>query len=267
MVVLLGACRDRLAHIAVARVVIDAPRELDERRGLRDALQKHAQEVLKADADGTWESKPQAATHLLALTLLPDGGASSPGRSLQVILRPTDKEPLFGASAPIPAGDGIEVFAQAFAAAWHLVGLQRKMEAAGTEALLPGLGASQRAVRAFAIARLGELRTPEAVVPLCKLLTDEEDEGLVLRAIGSLVAIGDTRAVEPLIELTRRREAPFVLQVVFAVGAIGGRTAEAFLVTLASGHPSKQVQRGAKDALREMEQRQREEGKVTAATP
>ncbi|MEZ4271670.1 MAG: hypothetical protein R3C68_09635 [Myxococcota bacterium] len=67
------------------------------------------------------------------------------------------------------------------------------------------------------------------------------------------MAIGDRTAVEPLIDLTKRKDAGFVLQIVAL--ALAERNAEGFLVTLASGHPSEDVQRGAKDALDELRRR------------
>jgi HEAT repeat protein len=69
--------------------------------------------------------------------------------------------------------------------------------------------------------------------------------------VGALAQIGDPRAVGPLIELSRRREGPFVAQMVRAVGDIGGSEAEAYLETIASGHPDPVVAQAAREALRD----------------
>ena len=57
------------------------------------------------------------------------------------------------------------------------------------------------------------------------------------RAVGALAQIGDPRAVGPIVELSRRREGPFVAQMVRAVGDIGGPEAEAYLETMAVRPP------------------------------
>ena len=46
--------------------------------------------------------------------------------------------------------------------------------------------------------------------------------GVALRAVGALVAIGDRRAVEPLIEMTRKRPPQLVAQVLYALASLGG---------------------------------------------
>jgi HEAT repeat protein len=136
--------------------------------------------------------------------------------------------------------------------AWSVIDRQRRLDAAGAAALEKSLADDDRRMRDFAIVRLGEQKQKSAVPALCNLLKTEKRPELVLRAIGALVSIGDARAVEPLIELSNQKDPDFVLQVVFAVGAIGGRTAEAYLVTMASGHPIETVRQGAEQALAEM---------------
>ena len=48
--------------------------------------------------------------------------------------------------------------------------------------------------------------------------------------------LGIEVAVGPLIELTRRERGGLMLHVLHALGVLGGREAEAFLVTVAGGH-------------------------------
>ena len=105
--------------------------------------------------------------------------------------------------------------------------------------------------RLFLVNRLGELRAAEAVDGLVKMLQVEQDNDVLLRLIGALAQIGEDKGVEAMIATTRLKDEIFVVQVVYAVGGIGGRMAEAFLVTLASGHPSPRVQNAARRMLDE----------------
>ena len=91
----------------------------------------------------------------------------------------------------------------------------------------------------------------EAVPALSNQLKDETDPATLLRIVGALAEIGDERAVGPLIELTRQKDDYFVLQVIYAVGTIGGRTAEGFLVTVAGCHGSEHVRQVAEAILKE----------------
>lgn len=103
-------------------------------------------------------------------------------------------------------------------------------------------------VRDQAIQVLAERKNPKAVPALIARLRDP-DPALVERAVGALAQIRDPRAVEPLIELSHRREGPFVAQLAWIIGDIGGADAEAYLLTLASGHPEALVRQAAKQAL------------------
>ncbi len=160
---------------------------------------------------------------------------------------------------------------QAFAPAWQELAVRRQLAASSDADLLAQLppaaaaGAAQHRAdadayaasaqssrRLFVVELLGHRRQRAAVPQLCRLLAQEDDLLLILRTIGALVAIGDSRAVLPLIDLAQNKEAAFVSQVVFAIGAIGGRTAEAYLVTVASGHADPQVQASAAEALRRL---------------
>jgi hypothetical protein len=106
-------------------------------------------------------------------------------------------------------------------------------------------------VRDFAVRVLADRRNPAAVAPLVARLRDP-DPDVVDRAVGALAQIRDPRAVEPLIDLTRRREGPYVAQLVRIIGDIGGPEAEAFLQTMAAGHPEPAVRQAAREALAEL---------------
>jgi HEAT repeat protein len=114
------------------------------------------------------------------------------------------------------------------------------------------LNHDSRRIRDFAIRVAGARRLKQLVPALNKRLQDEPEGDLVLRVVGSLVQIGDTAAVGPLVELTKKRHPIFVNQIVYAVAAIGGGEAEAYLDTVAQGHPSEHVRTAAKEALAEL---------------
>jgi len=89
-------------------------------------------------------------------------------------------------------------------------------------------------------------------VPQLIARLEDDNPAVALRAVGALVAIGDRRAVEPLIEMTRKRPPQLVAQVLYALASLGGPTAEAFLYTLESGSPDDEVRRAATEALVEL---------------
>ncbi len=112
------------------------------------------------------------------------------------------------------------------------------------------LEAGDARLRDYAVRVLANRKSPAAVPALVARLRDSDPE-VVERAVGALAEIRDPRAVEPLIELTQRREGPFVAQLVRIIGDIGGTEAEAFLGTLAAGHPEPLVRQAAREALAE----------------
>ena len=120
-------------------------------------------------------------------------------------------------------------------------------------------------VRDYAIRALADRRSP-AVVPQLIARLEDDNPAVALRAVGALVAIGDRRAVEPLIEMTRKRPPQLVAQVLYALASLGGPTAEAFLYTLESGAPDDEVRHAATEALAEL-RRKRDEASAHDANP
>lgn len=125
-------------------------------------------------------------------------------------------------------------------------------EAAKPEAeVVRDLDSGDPRVRDYAVRVLAERRSPAAVPGLVARLKDP-DPAVVERAVGALAQIRDRRSVIPLIELTYRREGPFVAQLVRIIGDLGGPEAEAFLATLASGYSDAAVKQAAREALAEL---------------
>jgi len=122
-------------------------------------------------------------------------------------------------------------------------------------------------VRDSAIRQLADRRNPAAVPSLIEKLKDPDRE-VVMRAIGALEGIRDPRAVRPLIDLTDHQDPVFTAQVLYAIGAIGGADAEAFLFTLKNGSQDPDVRSAAAEAARELDRRKTpERAKVRFIAP
>jgi hypothetical protein len=126
------------------------------------------------------------------------------------------------------------------------------------EALIADLASSDARTRDYAIRVLAERRNPAAVPKLIERLSDP-DPTVWLRAVGALTAIGDRRAVGPLIEATRKRRPEETGSVLYALATLGGPDAEAYLFTLESGAPDEQVRRAAREAYAELLRNKRSE--------
>jgi HEAT repeat protein len=99
--------------------------------------------------------------------------------------------------------------------------------------------------RGMVLEELAERHDATVIDGLAAYLRGEKDSDLVLKAVGALVATGDPRASEALIDCTKGRPSAFLVQVIYALGQTGGETAVAFLTTMAAGHPSAEVRDAA----------------------
>jgi len=262
-----AACHTQPRRLIVDRIVIDAPESLDNRIPERDAIRLAAGERLRRDGSIEFRPGQPGGTHVLQIELgeLQTAGTRRPGRPVAVHLRPVGNQPEFAALGTGTAGKDLPTAVMAgFDDAWDVITAERILEEKDTPAMISALADSDPRLRDFAIQRLGERKVLAAVEPLIARLTAEEDPNLVLRIVGALVAIRDERAVEPLIALTHRKDAELVVQIVYALGALGSRQAEAYLVTMASGHPDDDVRGAAKQALAEL---LRHRGHKTKKTP
>jgi hypothetical protein len=131
--------------------------------------------------------------------------------------------------------------------------------------LLRDLASPDARLRDYAIRALADRRNPAAVPYLIARL-DDDSILMVRRAMGALVAIGDRRAVRPLIELTRRRPPQLVAEIIYALASLGGPEVEAFLYTLESGAPDEEVRRAATEAFDDL-RKKREQNASAAPTP
>ncbi len=119
--------------------------------------------------------------------------------------------------------------------------------------------------RLQALNSLAGRKDPQIYQALLPLLNDP-DEAVALRAVGVLVGLGDKRAVKDLTDLTHQRSAAFVRQIIYAVAAIGGREAEAYLFTVASGHPDAELRQAAQAAQKLLKKNDPVQGNKAQAT-
>ncbi|HET7784984.1 MAG TPA: HEAT repeat domain-containing protein [Myxococcales bacterium] len=130
-------------------------------------------------------------------------------------------------------------------------------------ALIRDLSDPSPRLRDYAIRVLADRRSPAAVPALIARLQDPSPE-VARRAAGALIAIGDRRAVPPLIEMTHHRRSEDVGPILYAISSLGGPEAEAFLFTLESGAPDEETRRSARAAYGELLRRKQEEaGKIS----
>jgi hypothetical protein len=133
------------------------------------------------------------------------------------------------------------------------------------EALVKDLADKDVRVQDFAVRALADRKNPAAALPLLERLK-RPDEDQVRRAIGGLIELKDPRAVSPLIDLAREKNLMFLREVIFALGAIGGDEAEAYLYTVAQGHDQPAIRAAAQQALDELSARKTGKKEATSDT-
>jgi hypothetical protein len=161
--------------------------------------------------------------------------------------------------AKLPQGDARkgalrQFVSRALADAAKLIGIQARLER--IPELIESARSPEREVRDEAVQILGTRRAKEAVPVLLEALSDRDEE-VAQHALGALVSVGDGRAVPKIIELTRHRGGLRLVQLLYALGSLGGREAEAFLWSMAQGHPDRHAQRVAAEALETLRRKRR----------
>lgn len=128
------------------------------------------------------------------------------------------------------------------------------LDARPDDAIAKKADSSDRAVQAAAIRLLARRHHSAALPALLKRL-ESDDLGELHRAIGLLVELKDPAAVPAIIDASRAKNPIVQREIVFAVAAIGGDEAEAYLDVVASGHEDPVIRGSAEKALAELRER------------
>jgi len=251
---------DRPALAASAQKLLEgAPGFVAPERARKDARRYLGElRVLRADALVGGVGGPAVAHVVVTLELTPRDGAGGGGSEVGRAAEPVGS----GASALRTALERATRSALERATGAFALGLQAASKP--TPELVKDLASPEARVREHAVRALADRSAREAVPALLDRLQDP-DPDVAEKAVGALAQLRDPRAVPRLIELTRRREGPYVANLAHIVGDIGGADAQAWLLTIASGHPDEVVRGAAKEALAEMSARDRQAAVAGAA--
>ncbi|MEO1334478.1 MAG: TIR domain-containing protein, partial [Myxococcota bacterium] len=111
-------------------------------------------------------------------------------------------------------------------------------------------------MRVVAINVVAERQLRAAIPTLVERVRDEKESGVVVvRAVGALVSLQATEATAAIIDTARRQSRAYLVPLLYALGQLGGRQAQAYLFTVQSGHPDPAVKAAATRALEELERR------------
>ncbi len=128
------------------------------------------------------------------------------------------------------------------------------LERATDSKLIAAVHGADLPVRNAAVTLLARKKNSAALQPLLSRL-ESADPSDIRRAMGLLVELKDPAAVPALIEVSRARDSIVQREVVFALGAIGGDEAEAYLWSVAQGHDDPLIRASAAQALDELKAR------------
>ncbi len=135
------------------------------------------------------------------------------------------------------------------ARAVELIGLQIEARGMSPGELRVILGSDDEEKRLYALRSLRERHEPSLLPKVIEML-DDRDADVALEAVGVLVEEKAKSAAVPLIRISKGRDRIFLLQIITALGEIGGPVARGFLFTVAAGHDSTEIRRRAAESLR-----------------
>ncbi|BDG07722.1 HEAT repeat domain-containing protein [Anaeromyxobacter paludicola] len=272
---LCGGCR-RAPHLGLERVVVSQSAAGDRlllvgvgaeavREAARQALLGAGFEPLPASGEAARDWRPFFGRAAVLASAAEPGAAGSVAVVVELEASPADgDEPALrararGASAPEPGEAGLgpafrRALASALGGAAQSIALDLLEERKSDRDLLADLRSPERRVRDSAVRALADRKNAAAVPGLIERLRDDDPE-LVERAVGALGQLGDERAVDPLIELSLRRGPELTARLARVIGDLGGVEAQAYLLTVASGHPDEGVRVAAAEALGEARSR------------
>ncbi len=159
---------------------------------------------------------------------------------------------------PMPEGPDAVVPAVIEAAREALGALEavRAVDALDRRALVARLGGPEGPALEAAVDRVRDEAIVEARAALLARLGREDLElDRRLRVVGAVVPIADVAVARALVASARGQPPAYVSALVFALSRVGGREAEAYLFTVASGHPDERLRASAREALDELTRR------------
>ncbi|MEW5737507.1 MAG: HEAT repeat domain-containing protein [Myxococcota bacterium] len=121
------------------------------------------------------------------------------------------------------------------------------------------LASSDDSVQRAAVRLLARRHDARALPPLLARL-ETEDLTQIRETMGLLIELGNPDAVPALINASRAKDNVVQREIVFALGAIGGEEAEAYLDAVATGHDDPFVRASAEQALSELKDRRSRQG-------
>ncbi len=130
------------------------------------------------------------------------------------------------------------------------------LEEASESTLIEKLAAPDRAVSDAAI-RLLVRRQHKAALPALLARLKSDDLDTLRGVVGLLVELRAPESVNPLVDAANQKGSVFEREVVFAVGAIGGGDAEAYLDLVATGHDDPLLRASAAQALLELREKKK----------
>lgn len=175
-----------------------------------------------------------------------EGGAPE-GVQLQTVARAT----LAAGSAEAAQGHARDALDRALAQVVREARMLAGWATASDGTLEAALRSADEIEQDVAVRLLVQRRNRAAVPTLLKRL-ELDDIDRVREAVGQLVELRASEAVNRMIDATRRQGPVVAREIVFAVAAIGGDDAEAYLDLVASGHDDALVRAAAEAALREL---------------
>ncbi len=141
-----------------------------------------------------------------------------------------------------------QVLQSAISRAVGNIDLQFQTHELSPESLAVRLKSKRAEERLYVLRSLRDRRVPELVPEVIEMLSDQDDE-VVLEAVGVLVAQRDQRAARPLIRMSQTRDPVFQLQIITAMAELGGAAARGYLFTLAAGHSLTDIRDRAREGL------------------
>ncbi len=159
-----------------------------------------------------------------------------------------------------------KVCKKSIARAVELVGLQIAARDMSPEELRALLSSDDEDKRLYTLRSLRDRHEPGLQSKVIEML-DDPDADVALEAVGVLVQEKAKSAAVPLIRISRRRDRIFLLQIITALGEIGGPVARGFLFTVAAGHDSSEIRQRAREALQHVLLNRPEDNTVALPRP